>query len=383
MRASPLLPPEALGQTALAQDVRGEDARAAPAQTRLSRHRVVRLLGIGVLSALVTLGLMILIPNNPYIRWQDMRVEAYARLGWIYERIHDDPTPIDVAFLGTSHTMNGVNASVVAAGMSKAEGRCVHAVNFAIPQYGRNMQWVIARELLENRKVGRLVLEVFEDETRKPHPLFIYPARAADVLGAPALINLDYFSDIALLPMRQVRLGLESLWPAEFGLHAHFDPKDYDGEDVDNTRIVHVHGRVFTRLRSGHEDPAELDRQVRQIDAGRNLHMLPKRFAALEYHYPLYYLDRILDLARQKGVPVTFLYLPAYGQPAQPYDMHPFVGRGPMLFVNDILRDKSNWLDYAHLNMFGAATLSDRLGQLLSAGATPDAAAPAVCGPAS
>ncbi|MBN9509523.1 MAG: hypothetical protein J0I21_10490 [Alphaproteobacteria bacterium] len=316
--------------------------------------------------ALASLGLMLLIPHDRYIQAQDVRVGAFARLGWIYERIHFDPTPIDVAFIGTSHTMNGVNGAVVSAGLSRMSGHPVYVANLAIPQYGRNFHWLLVRELLEHRKVKTLVLEVTENESRQPHPLFAYWADVSDVLEAPVLINLNWFTDIARLPLRQLTLGVKTLFPEEFGLRRHFDPAAYDGSDVDNTDAVQVHGKTLTHLRRVRIDPTVLAEEAAAFERNKRLHMLGEELDSLEYHLPRYYLDKILALAREKGVQVKFLYLPVFGQPHQPYDMSPYVGQGQMLYVDDILADPANWFDLNHLNSFGAAKLSKRLPRLLS-----------------
>jgi hypothetical protein len=330
-----------------------------------------RLAIAGTIAVLVLIG-MVLLPHDRYIRWQDAQVEAYARLGWIYERIHFDLTPIDIAFIGTSHTMSGIDDSAVAKTInevtisSATNPHVIHVTNFAIPAYGRNLHWLIARELLENRHVGLLVLEIFENETRKSHPLFVYPAEVSDVLSAPVFVNLNYFHDLARLPYRQLSLFIKTQWPEHFGLNSHFDPTRYDGANVDNTRFVHVHGRIFTSIRDQHLDPVKLEAYRASRARDKDLHMLGRRFAWLEYRYVRYYLTHILDLADEKGVSVKFLYLPSYGQPALPYDTSLYDGRGEILTVNDVLAKKENWGDVDHLNMFGAAQLSARVGSLLA-----------------
>ena len=314
------------------------------------------------------------IPHDPYIRWQDMRSEAWARLGWIYERIHFDETPIDIAFIGTSHTMNGVDGAAVRAAMAAAGGACRHVANFAFPSYGRNMHWLIARELLEHRKVGTLVLEVFENESRKAHPFFSTVAEVSDVLQAPLLINLNYFSDIAQLPARQVMLGLKTLMPERFGLHRRFDPAHYDGEDVDNTRQVQVGGVALTPPRDRVLPPERLERAAERARAAKNGNMLGSHLQALEYRYPRHYLDRILALAAERGVAVKFLYLPSYAYVgSQPRDPSLYAGHGEMLSTGTLLADTGLWYDPDHLNAQGAALLSTQLGKLL-AGAAGDAA---------
>ena len=125
----------------------------------------LRLPGVALLAILATWALMTAAPDRPYVRWQGPRTAANARLGWIYERIHYDPTPIDVAFVGTSHTLNGMDGGRVAeilarSGLREANGGCVTVANLAVPEYGRNLHWLIGKELLSTRPVKVLVIEV-------------------------------------------------------------------------------------------------------------------------------------------------------------------------------------------------------------------------------
>ena len=320
-----------------------------------------RLALIGGVSAFITLTLLSLTPFDRYIQWQALNIEAFARLGWIYERIHFDPTPIGIAFIGTSHTMNGIDGEAVAAAMGGA-----HVANLAIPAYGRNLHWIIARELLEHRSVDTLVVEIVENETRRSHPAFVAVAGTCDVVLAPMLINLRYFTDLTLMPLEHLLLGLKTLMPAAFGLKPHFDPDGYDGPDPDNTRIVRVHGQALTQRRDGHADPAALDQEVRGERAAKRYNMLPLPMARLEYAVPLYYLHQIAVLAEAKHVRLVFLYLPGFGQDPGPHDPSFYAGHR-VLTVNDLLAPHEVWFDAAHLNAAGAAAVSRRVGELLTA----------------
>jgi hypothetical protein len=330
---------------------------------------LVRRFALGAVVAVAALAGSLAIPHDRYIRWQEMRSEAWARLGWIYERVHFDETPIDIAFIGTSHSMNGIDGATVQAALAAAGGGCRPVVNFGFPSYGRNLHWLIARELLEHREVRTLVVEVFENESRKAHPFFVNVAEVSDILAAPLLINLNFFTDIAKLPARQVMLGLKTLLPERFGLHRKPDPARYDGSDVDNTRQVQVGGVALTPLRDRALPPGQLERSAAGTRSAKNTNMLGARFEALEYRYPRYYLDRILDLARQRGVTVKFLYLPSYAYIlGEPRDPSLYAGRGTMLTTGDLLADPGYWYDPDHLNLQGAAALSARLGGLLAEG---------------
>ena len=339
-----------------------------------------RLILAAVLAGLAAWAAMLLAPSSAYVRWQNLRTEAYARLGWIYERVHFDPTPVDVAFVGTSHTMNGIDAQRVAElmaaeGLRTADGRCVTTTNLAVPEYGRNMHWLIARELLRSRPVKVLVLEVLENETRKAHPAFAQVAEAPDILGAPALLNLNYVHDMVRLPFRQATLAVESLSPRQFGLKDRFDLKTYDGSTVDNTRYVNVDGKRITPLRDHVMPEAELRRAAQQLAETKQLHMLPSTMDALEYKVPRHYVTALLDLARAKGVKVVFLYLPGFGKPPAPVDDRLYRGRGPMIEVNDILKRPAIWFDVHHLNAQGAEEASGAVAGKLAAVLTGDTAA--------
>lgn len=329
-----------------------------------------KLFATGLATMAASLVAMAAIPHDPFVRWQAMRTEAYARLGWVYERVHGDPTPTDVVLVGTSHTMNGLDGLAIARriaadGVRAPDGRCLTVTNLAIPSYGRNMHWAVVRELLRVRRPRAIVLEVFENETRKAHPLFSHVAETEDLLGAPKLLNQNYVADLIRLPYRQLKLGVETLAPREFGLKPRFDPADYDGSTVDNTRVVNVGGRALSPPMTRPMDPAKLEAAAKANRDNKNLHMLPESLERFEYAVPRHYLSGILEMADKANVPVYFLYLPGYGLPPQPFDMRPYQGR-PMLTVNDLLARRDFWQDPAHLNTQGAAAVSQRVGDLIA-----------------
>jgi hypothetical protein len=113
-------------------------------------------------------------------------------------------------------------------------------------------------------------------------------------------------------------------------------------------------------------EPDALESAASQRRSGKNLHMMGRNVEELEYRFPRYYVSKILAIADRKHVPVIFLYLPAYGQVDYPFDTKLYDGRGKIITVNDILLKTENWADLDHLNLFGAAELSARLGAVLA-----------------
>ena len=54
-----------------------------------------------------------LLPENHYQRWQSLDGAMYEHLHWMYERIHFDPKPIDIAIFGLSRTKVGLSAAAI------------------------------------------------------------------------------------------------------------------------------------------------------------------------------------------------------------------------------------------------------------------------------
>ena len=76
-----------------------------------------------------------LLPENPYQRWQQLLGTEQAKTAWIYERIHFDPRPIDVAVVGPSRINRGVDARHLETAL-QARGVAARVVNFALPEGG-------------------------------------------------------------------------------------------------------------------------------------------------------------------------------------------------------------------------------------------------------
>lgn len=181
---------------------------------------------LGLMTALVLLIVagICLLPHSRLVRFSSLPEPAVTKAGWIYERIHDDQTPLDVVFIGTSRTVFGVDSARVETDYRQNTGHDLHVVNFALQHLGRDLHYLLAREALLNRAVKLLVVEVTEDEPRDLHPAFAPLADAEDIIFAPIFINVSYFSNLGQLPLRQAQLFLRSAMPALFGATATFAP---------------------------------------------------------------------------------------------------------------------------------------------------------------
>ena len=106
-----------------------------------------------VLGLAVLLCASILLPHERYYRFQAHDNVTTRKADWIYERLHFDPTPVDVALIGTSRMAGGLSGPLIERAYCEATGRRIHVANLAVPTTGRNMHYVLAKEAVQ-RKVA-------------------------------------------------------------------------------------------------------------------------------------------------------------------------------------------------------------------------------------
>jgi hypothetical protein len=329
---------------------------------RRSGFFVVQVLAIFVI---LTAGVLIALPHDKYLRYQAPNDPKAPNSYWIYERIHFDPTPIDIAFIGTSRTGLSVHTRRLEQDLA-ARGIHAKAVNFYGVRNGVNMQYVIAKELLSNRKIKLLVLEMTENEERKPHEFFFMYADPMDILNAPLLINMNYLADVARLPGRQLDLALQTELQ-KWGLrHPDFVPPPYEGPNLDHAEFVQTLDKDVVYHRTIGHTKAEMEALRSQWVRGVTGRVLPRPFGDLEFRFPRYYENEILDLARAHGTKVVFLYLPQYGGPQDPPPYALYANRAEMINPWAEIQDYRLWIDVTHLNWDGAKRLTDYLADVLA-----------------
>jgi hypothetical protein len=172
--------------------------------------------------------------------------------------------------------------------------------------------------------------------------------------------NIDYPADVAYLPFRQLRLFAADLFPDVSGLTKTFNVGTYAGHSVDTTgSVVLPDGRI----KEG-ERPAtyqELERGVRKLEAGNHPPFLPPSMADLEFGDDRYYLTKIADLARSRGVKVAFLFLPYYSGPDAIQEQAFYSQYGPVWNEGWLASHAELFADYGHLTRAGAHELTNDL----------------------
>ena len=89
--------------------------------------------------------------------YKRLQNDCYGYAGWIYDRIYTNPNPVDIAFVGSSHTINGVDDKLI---NSKIQGKQV--TNFGYCRPGRNLDYLMVRDLIEKKHPELIILEMRE-----------------------------------------------------------------------------------------------------------------------------------------------------------------------------------------------------------------------------
>jgi hypothetical protein len=337
-----------------------EASQEALPATRFGGYALLVLLVFVVLNTAAALTL----PQNKFLRYQTPLDPQTPTAPWIYQRIHFDQTPIDIAFIGTSRTGVSVHTRRLENRLA-VHGIHVKATNIYMIHSGINMQYVLAKELLTSRKVTLLVMEMTEREERKPHEDFIYLADPIDVVRAPMLINFNYLADFARLPGRQVDL----FWQTErqrFSWGTSDQPlQPYQGSNLDHAEVMRTLDGVDHDRNTSHS-LADMEKLSVEQDRLITAPLLPAFLSDLEFRFPRYYEDRILELAKAHGTTVLFLYTPRYGGPPLPPPYTRYASRAKIINPWPVLQDYRLWFDVTHVNWEGAKLLTDYLGDTLA-----------------
>jgi hypothetical protein len=323
----------------------------------------LRLLGIlcaAVAVALVLGAAVCLLPENEYERWQ-MQDYMDGRLPWIYERIHFDPKPIDIAILGSSHAQLGLNTAAVEDQLAQ-RGKRASVVNFAIGGEGQNIQWAIVDELFKSKSPKVIVLGVDDQPLPYGHFAFKYVAPANAIVFPPTPFLHNYLYDLAYLPTRKVHLFAAELFPNLFGLTKQFDSKLYAAKRTDfTTDFPDEFGKMIDMM---HPVPrATLLAQQHRPDGRTFAARALNRISGGEDHL---YIRKIAEEARTHGAQLIFIYIPIFGGPATISDIAFLEQYGTVLNIGDLAQRDDLFENWSHFNHAGAIAASARLGDAIA-----------------
>lgn len=296
----------------------------------------------------------------------------YLKNAWIYDRLHHDDTPIDIAFFGSSRMLQAVDAGRLETALNAGSASGLHVENLAIPGLGRDAQLLLARELLAAKRPRLAVFELDYLEDPSPNGGFPLLTSGPELLDMPLLVNRELPYDLLFVPAHNLRLLWDELRGAD-----RFNPARYAGLHWNGTEFNHgANGQISAprayylpadRLRSDAAQWAgNLRRKAGQYDS----------WAWLELRYNEVLMRRLLETVRQSGTRIVFLYMPPVGMSEPPFHQDMLRQYGEIWSLPaDIEGDNRYWTNPTHPNLFGARRISDwlagRLAEELAAGALP------------
>jgi hypothetical protein len=304
------------------------------------------------------------LPDNEYQRYSSLEKTIHNRLRWIYERIHFDPTPIDVAIIGPSRSGAAVSAPALEARFA-ASGRPLRAVNFSLPENGRDLHWIIADQLMTARTPKLIVIAVIEKPGRYGHSAYKYIAPTDKLVDPGYAGNLNYLSNLIYLPYRQMRLFAARLFPAAFDMPAAFDPARYAGADFDST-VSFTTGDGIHVERNHRVPKASLEAGVARLEHGMRPPLLGPGLADVEFGDERLHVARIAEAAQVRGIKLAFLFLPYYTGPAVVQERGFYERYGPVIDAGFLASHDEWFADVGHLNHDGALVLSNWLAPQLA-----------------
>lgn len=305
-----------------------------------ARYIIAILAGVTAL-----LMICLIIPHDPYVRWQSLNGTIFHRAEFHYERLHFDPTPVDVVFIGSSRTASGVVPEELERQLAE-RGSPLRVVDLSLPASGMDIRVTQVREALAaHPEIRLLVFAVVEALPRDGHQAFGDLGSTAEVLTSPVLVNRNLPASVLRLPMREVKLGAASALPEAFGFKTRFDPQSYLGTLYDYGAGT-SHPADYDYRSAEHEAALRLESRRRKREITPPL--LPERFADVEFGVSRESIETVLRLAADNGTDVVFLFLPFYEGYEEPRDAAWIRARGPLWIADWMRTEPSYYADAAH-----------------------------------
>ncbi len=293
-----------------------------------------------ILFTLPVILLVFLFPQDKKQVYASLKDDCSNRGNWMYQRIYENPLPVDIAFIGSSRTENSINERLLEYYIPE-----YRTLNFAYCRYGRNLHYMLIKILIEEKHLKAVVLEVRQEENPYSHPVGANFMENEDLITSYPFFNKDWFADYATAFSFRLQLVQEAIWGNQGQL------------TLDTNEYGFYPNYTVPNLSEIEKEGAE--RQNVGEDSWKR---------KMENTYPLHYLKKIAKLCEEYNVQLIFLYLPGYGVPQKEPTLADFYKEHGQLIIppDSILQNIENWADPNHFNPDGSVLMSRWLGEELA-----------------
>jgi hypothetical protein len=280
-----------------------------------------------------------------------------TRIAELYGRIDDDKRPIDVAFIGSSHTVLAVNDKALEESLA-ASGERVNVANLGMYVIGRDLQLMLVKALLAAKQPRLIVVEIDEHETPRGHPNLPYVGTIADMLAPGLSLNLP---ENILLFLREQLLGV-----ADEILPGAAPPPPV-------SRSAYLFRPEAGTWDGRAPDPLSIGDHIEKYFGPRARSIVTNALS----RYGDSAVEQMVALAHAHDAAVMFLYLAEYKYAVDPDPalIAHYQRLAPVVVIpRSIAADVGNWFDPSHLNLGGSAKLTPTLSAAIGKALEPRSA---------
>lgn len=312
-------------------------------QSYFPKSKWIRLALLGAFASGLILALVVisLLPIPDAQRYGTLK-GAMTRVNEVHQRIVENPAPIDVAFVGTSHTWNGIPDKEIQLLLAK-QGVNISVANLASSWTGRDMHLFILRQLLTHKKPRLVVIELNEHEYPYGHNVLPYVGNVSDMFCCRPYLDPQFPGHFALFLKQQV---------VNAALLLHTPKTEDNPNSMSNFGWMPLEKVLGTSETTNR--PISLAQQLRE------------KAYTMSAFYGLGVVKQMVKLAHANGADVVFLYLPEYQyanrDPVVPIEY--YTKLAPVIKIPEhIGSDAALWDDPAHLNRKGALELAPTIAK--------------------
>lgn len=289
---------------------------------------------IFILPFMVAAIILLQMPIDKKFAYTTIENSCYNRGAYVYSRIFENPEPIDVAFIGTSHTMCAINDSILTA----SSPNYTYA-NVTFCWQGVNTEYVILKDLLKHKSPKFVVFEVREREENVSNKVFPYIADGEDIFAQP------YFKN-------------KSTWGNFFNaIFTRVDALRTNNEIIIDSLKQH---KLFGYEPRGETADVQSLQQMAKNQL-KNYNKVNGRYLNDTLSgYTAYYFEAMMQLCKEYNAQPIFLYLPNYGDILKkPINSATYEKYGKIIAPPPyLMKAYENWSDGSHVNELGAYRIS-------------------------
>jgi hypothetical protein len=280
---------------------------------------------------------------------------------WIYHRLFENPTNIDIAFIGTSHTGCGIDDGLIEKNINTELGKVVNVANIAYCGGGRNLDYLLIKDLIKEKKPKVIVIEL-KNDNYLIHKDYGIMANGYDLWFPPAFPS-NYISTIYSGTKSRLNLLRENIifGPVlEIGLEREKDgsiamKKEY------KDKLPHKKKKkvVFTISPKGNHSFYGVFKDSISEDQIKE-HLKNKQEVQ---DGDIDCIRKMVNIANENKTKIVFLYIPSYGNYFHDQlSVSEYSKMGTILFPPEKIFDtKGLWYDHEHFNIYGARAFSNWL----------------------